>query len=192
MTTCCSASRITTPGTTRVATRPFQNAVSVASGTSLALDGDLLIEGGSASEVSNTELAVRKLRGRLELSDGEIPRRSGEGHPRGFREDPPLHRMFRTRGQEAGATLPRAMLPRIRLQSPKITRNLTTEWFAKRVNDRYQRCPRGLLTRSLSRRLARARAFAAQLPQLRSALDALARPMLLTRQRLSALSLNYS
>ena len=35
-----------------------------------------------------------------------------------------------------------AMLPRIRLHSPKITRKLTTEWFAKRVNQRYQRCMR--------------------------------------------------
>src|SRR5262249_59461507 len=50
----------------------FQNAVSIASGTPLTLDGDLLIEGSSATEPSNTELAVRKLRGRLELSDREI------------------------------------------------------------------------------------------------------------------------
>ena len=36
--------------------------------------------------------------------------------------------------------LPRAVLPRIRLQSPKITRPLTTEWFARRVDERFQRC----------------------------------------------------
>jgi hypothetical protein len=32
------------------------------------------------------------------------------------------------------------MLPRIKLQSPKITRPLTTEWFARRVDERHQRC----------------------------------------------------
>ena len=31
-------------------------------------------------------------------------------------------------------------MPRIRLESPKITRKLTTEWFANRVNTRYRSC----------------------------------------------------
>ena len=32
------------------------------------------------------------------------------------------------------------MMPSIDLKSPKITRKLTTEWFAKRVNTRYVKC----------------------------------------------------
>jgi hypothetical protein len=32
------------------------------------------------------------------------------------------------------------MVPRIELKSPKISRNLTTEWFARRVEERYERC----------------------------------------------------
>ena len=118
----------------------FQNAVSVASGTPLALDGDLLVEGGSASESSNTELAVRKLRGRLDLSDGEIRDDLELGTRAGFEKTKLYTRVFALAEKNRAQPLPRAMLPRIRLQSPKITRKLTTEWFARRVNERYERC----------------------------------------------------
>ena len=36
--------------------------------------------------------------------------------------------------------MPRAVVPNIALKSPKITRKLTTEWFARRVDERYRRC----------------------------------------------------
>jgi hypothetical protein len=36
--------------------------------------------------------------------------------------------------------VPRAVLPRIALASPKITRKLTTEWFANRVDERHRKC----------------------------------------------------
>jgi hypothetical protein len=36
--------------------------------------------------------------------------------------------------------LPRARLQGITLKSPKITRKLTTAWFAGRVDQRWQRC----------------------------------------------------
>jgi hypothetical protein len=36
--------------------------------------------------------------------------------------------------------MPRAVLPDIVLQSPKITRRLTSEWFATRVDARFQAC----------------------------------------------------
>jgi hypothetical protein len=39
-----------------------------------------------------------------------------------------------------GKPAPRAVLPQIALRSPKITRNLTTDWFANRVEGRYQSC----------------------------------------------------
>lgn len=51
-------------------------------------------------------------------------------------------RTFALADARAGKPLPRAMVPSIRLNSPKITRKLTTAWFATHVDDRYQRCMR--------------------------------------------------
>jgi hypothetical protein len=116
----------------------FQNAVNIASKTRLALDGDLLIPRSRLP--SSTELAVRKLAAQLDLSEGQI-RNDLE------REDDPsfdgtrlYKRVFALAERGGSNALPRAMVPQIRLESPKITRKLTTEWFARRVDERYQRC----------------------------------------------------
>jgi hypothetical protein len=118
----------------------FQNAVSIATGAQLALDGDLLIEGGSASAPSKTELAVRKLRGQLDMSDAQIHDDLELGTREGFEESRVYARVFALAQKKRPQPLPRAMVPKIRLQSPKITRKLTTEWFARRVNERYGAC----------------------------------------------------
>jgi hypothetical protein len=48
--------------------------------------------------------------------------------------------VFELAGRREGRALPRASIPRIKLQGPKITRDLTTEWYARRVEQRFERC----------------------------------------------------
>jgi len=38
------------------------------------------------------------------------------------------------------ALLPAPVVPTIKLQGPKISRNLTTDWYAHRVDGRFQQC----------------------------------------------------
>jgi hypothetical protein len=119
----------------------FQNAVSIMSKTPLALDGDLVLHGDVSSEPSKTELAARKLAGKIDLSDSEIRRDLERGDEEDFAKTKLYERVFEIGDKSGrGRPLPRAVVPKIRLQSPKITRKLTTEWFAKRVDERYERC----------------------------------------------------
>ena len=118
----------------------FQNAVSVLTKTSLALDGDLLLHGDLANEPSKTELAARRLADRLDLSEAAIRRDLERGDESDFADTKLYKRVFDLGDKGRAKPLPRAVVPKIRLQSPKITRKLTTEWFAKRVDERYERC----------------------------------------------------
>lgn len=116
----------------------FQNAVNQLSGGRLALDGDLIRYDSSAA--SNTELAVRNLGNRLNMNDRDIRRALEEGETLDFEKTTLFQRTFALADKAAGKPVPRAILPGIKLQSPKITRNLTTAWFAQRVDERYARC----------------------------------------------------
>lgn len=117
----------------------FQNAVSKVSGLPLALDGDLVSHGDR--EVSRTEIAVRAIaRAQWDMGDAQIRRALAKSHTQAF-EDTELHeRVFALADRMAGRPLPRQLIPRITLESPKITRTLTTEWFATRVDRRHRRC----------------------------------------------------
>jgi hypothetical protein len=115
----------------------FQNALNVVTGKALALDGDLVRYDGTASD---TELAVRKIAARLDLSSEEIHAALEQGDGDRFERTKLYQRVFELAEQKRGTALPRAVLPKISLKSPKITRSLTTDWFAHRVDGRYQRC----------------------------------------------------
>jgi Protein of unknown function (DUF1615) len=121
----------------------FQNAVTQLSGIPIALDGDLLRyeQGRPASEPpGGTELAARVLAHRLDMSNADIHRDLELGKTRDFEKTRLYTRVFALGEKISGKPLPAAVLPRIQLQSPKITRKLTTDWFANRVDERFRTC----------------------------------------------------
>jgi hypothetical protein len=120
----------------------FQQAVAKLSGNKLALDGDLLRykNGQPGSDSSSTQLALAKLRGRLGLSEADMLRDLKQEKSAGFTQTALYGRVMQLADQSQGRKVAREIMPEIRLQSPKITRKLTTAWFADRVDGRYQRC----------------------------------------------------
>jgi hypothetical protein len=118
----------------------FQKAVSTLSKAKLALDGDLLRQGASEDEPSQTELAVRKLATRLDLDDRQIHRDLQKEKEAEFERTDLYEKVFALADRNAAAPVPRALVPSIQLHSIKITRKLTTDWFARRVHDRYRSC----------------------------------------------------
>jgi hypothetical protein len=120
----------------------FQKALSDAAGIPLDLDGDLVRfeRGAAAKEPGATELAARVAARRLDLSDSQVRHDLELGGEAGFEGSRLYTRVFETAEKAAGKPLPRATLPRIDLASSKFTRKLTTEWFARRVDDRFQKC----------------------------------------------------
>jgi hypothetical protein len=120
----------------------FQSAVTQLSGIPLTLDGDLLRYGqdGPIAEAGSTELATRVLARRIGMSEAEIRHDLERGRTAAFDHSKLYRQVFALGERAAGKPLPHAVLPRIKLQSPKITRELTTEWFANRVEQRFQRC----------------------------------------------------
>jgi Protein of unknown function (DUF1615) len=117
----------------------FQTAVAVASGLPVVPDGDLLPHNGDAKR-GETERAAASLADRLGLSAAAIRRDLGQGADAGFEKTALYERVFAYAEQLDRRALPRAVLPKIDLHSPKFTRKLTTEWFARRVDERHRRC----------------------------------------------------
>lgn len=116
----------------------FQHAVAAITGTALDYDGDLLRH--ADGEVGATEAALQSLGPRLGMDAAQIRRALGEARTHGFEDSDLYIRVYALADAAIGQPLARARIPRIRLSSPKITRPLTTEWFATRVERRYRNC----------------------------------------------------
>ncbi len=115
----------------------FQQQVHLLTGVPLTLDGDVI---SYSDTPGKTEMAVRKLGKKLNLSDSDISGDLKQGGSIDFEDTPTWKRLFALADKTAGRHVAREMLPGIELDSPKITRNLTTAWYAQRVEQRFDRC----------------------------------------------------
>jgi hypothetical protein len=118
----------------------FQTAVSRASGIPLTSDGDVFKPGSDFDHPGQTELALRSLRLRLDMSDREIRHALEQPRRPQFGETDLYTRVFALAERIERKPLQRATIPVINLEGPKITRKLTTAWYATRVEGRYERC----------------------------------------------------
>jgi hypothetical protein len=118
----------------------FQRAASLIAGKPLTADGALLASDPDAKGAGSTERLLLAIAGRLRLSDAQIHQALQQGTSESFTRTALYRRVFELADRRSGRPLPRAILPRIRLEGPKIVRPLTTGWYARRVNGRFERC----------------------------------------------------
>ena len=74
------------------------------------------------------------------MSERAIRRDLERGDSLEFENTRLYERLYSFAEKAEGKPLARAMIPGIKLESPKITRDLTTAWFANRVDDRRKSC----------------------------------------------------
>ena len=119
----------------------FQLALGKLTGKPLAPDGDLMRyeNGQPASVPSSVEEAAIGIAAKLDMSRPQIRRDLLQEKSMTFGRSPLYNRVFEL-AEKGGRPLVRQSLPQIDLKSPKISRKLTTEWFAKRVEGRYKTC----------------------------------------------------
>jgi hypothetical protein len=118
----------------------FQSALSELSGIALTPDGSLLPRDANARNPGKTELAAGAVADQLGMTEDAIPRALTQGKKEDFERTRLYQQVFLLAERSAHHFLPHALIPRIKLQSPKITRSLTTAWYAGRVDERFKRC----------------------------------------------------
>jgi len=122
----------------------FQWVVSSIDGTDLVLDGELLIDRGQvvSSRTSQSERAIIRIDQKFGLGLGTKTIRKDLSREKEFEftETATCKNTVEVYKSKYGTDPPFARVPQIKLESVKLDRPLTTEWFARRVERRCRRC----------------------------------------------------
>lgn len=121
----------------------FQTMVKQLTGTKISTDGDLLSHKSSdgVAQMSETQQAVTALFAKQAktIKPQTIIDDLSREKSIDFEQSTTYATVLDLMEKKGLAPIP-AAIPKISLQSEKITRSLTTEWYANSVNGRYQRC----------------------------------------------------
>lgn len=121
----------------------FQVMVAKLAAKPLVADGDLINhnEGGAGKSTSQTEMALQQLFAKKmpNISAQTIAQDLALEKSLDFEQSTTYRTVAQLYQQKYGAPIAQ-QIPKISLKSEKITRNLTTEWYANSVNRRYQQC----------------------------------------------------
>lgn len=126
-----------------------QEQVAALTGRKLALDGDLLAydkHGEPVAEDSSSLKALLAFRERYApwISERQLRREVRQEKRQDF-EDTDTWRALKASYEKVKQARPAyARLPDVTLHSPKLSRGRTTAWFARSVDQRYQRCRKAI------------------------------------------------
>lgn len=133
----------------------FQKMLASLTGDKIGLDGDLLIyakDGDPKLAKSQSEQAVIKLfqKYNIAMTERQIRFDLKREKEQSFENTNTYKTVLRLYGEKTGKYPPYAIMPEVVITGPKLSRDYNTNWFATRVDGRYQRCMTKAKTLSVS------------------------------------------
>ncbi|WP_269914658.1 DUF1615 family protein [Acinetobacter sp. HY1485] len=123
----------------------FQKVLNQLTQQNLALDGDLLVYDKNEkplSQNSDTEIALLKLfsRNNIVLTPRKIRNDLETEKEQSFESTDTYLTVQKLYKQKTGKSAPYAIMPQVIISGPKLSREYNTNWYATRVNGRYETC----------------------------------------------------
>ena len=122
----------------------FQQRVATLTGKKLAIDGDLLLytSGGVSSRRSQTETALIELLATapMPMTDTQIRSDLKKEKRQNFEDTKTYQTVNELFKKKRGKNPSYAIMPQVVISGPKLSQDYNTNWFATRVDKRYQTC----------------------------------------------------
>lgn len=123
----------------------FQKMLATVTGKNVTLDGDLLLyeKGGDVrAEKSSTEKLINQLfaKKKIQHTERQVRFDLKREKEKGFEDTLTYKHLKQLYLDKTGKQAPYAIMPEVVITGPKLSRDYNTNWFATRVDARYQTC----------------------------------------------------